>query len=668
MEQEKEECRVRLLPPEVANQIAAGEVVERPVAVIKELVENALDAGARAIEIEFRQGGRSLLMVRDDGAGMTPAEARLAVQRHATSKISKAADLLQLSSFGFRGEALPSIASVSHFRLRTRPADAPEGFELEIDGGRVVAERACGMPSGTEVRVTGLFSSVPARRKFLKSDRTEGAHIVQLSRLLAVAHPSVAFALIEDGRELFRSPSCADLAARLREVWAKGLPTPLHPVAGEEEGLRLWGLVGPPGTGRATRQELVTYVNERPVESRLLQYAVGEATAGHFPKGRHPVAFLFLELAPAAVDVNVHPAKREVRFRDEGTVRRFVLETLMGAWDELAAEKVERVRQATPAPSPVYVPPLRDRSSTPYGSTGESTGPETISRRRRDSEREGPSASAMATEKAGGLPEAPRWEPGMPVKAAEAGETWEEANAELASESNKVGGPPAGEAREKPAEGGSEKPAEERALAAERADSLPPLPWRFLGWLQGREVLFESAGGLIVFSPPAARARVAYEQASGRQGHATPQELLFPEPVELDPVGAALLREGLVTFREAGFHLEPFGRLVYRLEAAPFWVEGNPAELVRDLVANLREKGGSLSPHLWREELAKLAAQRAARGGGERSEGAISLLARQLLATAHPLTDPSGRPTFFELSQAEIRRRLGMSAPGQAEA
>jgi len=323
---------IRILDPTVANQIAAGEVVERPAAVIKELLENSLDAGATRVTIDFSRGGKALMVVEDDGKGMAPDEALLSLERHATSKIRLAADLDRIATFGFRGEALPSIASVARFTLQTRPAAAANGFEILVNGGKVIHRRDHGMAPGTRIEVANLFHPVPARLKFLKSDETEAAHIIRLVRLYAVAHAEVGFLLREDGRELFRSPGKAPLLERVREIWGKQVATELAvmPVT-ERPGLRLSGLLGRPGVSRATRQDLVTVVNGRPVDSRTMAFALTESYHTLIPKGRYPLAFIFLEMDPAWVDVNVHPAKREVRFRDEAKVRGFIIESVLGA-------------------------------------------------------------------------------------------------------------------------------------------------------------------------------------------------------------------------------------------------------------------------------------------------------------------------------------------------
>ena len=350
-------AKVRILPDRVANQIAAGEVIERPSAVVKELLENALDAGATRVSVEFAHAGRSLIRVEDNGHGMSPEDARTSLLRHATSKIADAADLDRLSTFGFRGEALPSIASVSRFALFTRESGSDSGTEIVVHAGRIVHERSCGRPVGTRIDVEHLFEPVPARRKFLKSDRTESGHIVNCVRLYALACPSASFTLIEDGREVFRSPECPTLLERVSEIYGAQAAEGLLPLDVSEAGLRLSGLIGRPGVGRATRHDLVTFVNSRPVDSRALNGALIESYRETLPQGRYPVAFVFLECRPSEVDVNVHPAKREIRFRSEAIVRGFVIRAVLSRlrdWNSAAAP-------AAPAPGASLGP----RSSLP---------------------------------------------------------------------------------------------------------------------------------------------------------------------------------------------------------------------------------------------------------------------------------------------------------------
>ena len=362
---------IRILEATVANQIAAGEVVERPAAVIKELLENSLDAEARRVTVDFSRGGKAQMIVEDDGKGMTGDEALLSLERHATSKIQVASDLDRIATFGFRGEALPSIASVARFTMQTRPASAPSGTEIAINGGKLVHRRDHGMAPGTRIEVTNLFHPVPARLKFLKSDETEAAHIVRLVRLYAIAHPEVGFLLREDGREIFRSPGNAPLLDRVREIWGRQVAEEVTIMPSfARPGMRLSGLLGKPGVSRGTRQDLVTVVNGRPVDSRTMAFALTESYHTLIPKGRYPLAFIFLEMDPAWVDVNVHPAKREVRFRDEAKVRNFLIESVLAvlrarADDGLPAATIPSVSTATPLTAPA-VPTL----SSPVSASG----------------------------------------------------------------------------------------------------------------------------------------------------------------------------------------------------------------------------------------------------------------------------------------------------------
>jgi DNA mismatch repair protein MutL len=316
--------KIRLLAEVVANRIAAGEVVERPASVVKELVENSLDAGAKKIEISVERGGRSLIRVIDDGCGMGPEDSLLALERHATSKIRDAGDLMKIQTFGFRGEALPSIASVSRFTLKTREPDAVEGTEVVIDGGKVVRAGKTGCPAGTSIEVRQLFAHVPGRRKFLRTEETEWSHIEQGVRLAALARPEVAWVLRRDGAVFWQDTARGALDERMASVFGRDWKETFLEIDTEDGGMRIHGFLGRPGVNRATRTEQILFVNSRPVQSGSLNAALLEGYHNALMRGRYPVTVLFLEMDPCGVDVNVHPAKREVRFRQDGDVRRFV--------------------------------------------------------------------------------------------------------------------------------------------------------------------------------------------------------------------------------------------------------------------------------------------------------------------------------------------------------
>jgi len=316
--------RVHLLDEIVANRIAAGEVVDRPASVLKELLDNALDAEARRIEVEIERGGKSLIRVTDDGWGMNYDDALLSLERSATSKISKAEDLLGIATMGFRGEALPSMASVSRFKLLTRERGAEVGTQIVVDGGKIRTVSEAGCPTGTQIEVRSLFLHVPARRKFLRADATEWAHLEQVFRLSALAHPGVFFQLKHDQSVIAAYPSAVTLDERVAQVFGRRWLEDTLPVESEKGGFRLRGVIGRPGVSRSSRQEHLLFVNQRPVQSPTMNYALLEGYHNTLMKGRFPVAVLFLDLPPDLVDVNVHPSKKEVRFRDDQTVRDFM--------------------------------------------------------------------------------------------------------------------------------------------------------------------------------------------------------------------------------------------------------------------------------------------------------------------------------------------------------
>jgi DNA mismatch repair protein MutL len=334
-------ARIRVLDDITANRIAAGEVVERPASVVKELLENSLDAGARRIEVDAEQGGKSLIRVTDDGHGMGRDDALLCLERHATSKIRSADDLARVATMGFRGEALPSIASVSKFRLRTREPDAVAGTEITVDGGKIKDVRDAGCAPGTSIEVRALFFHMPGRRKFLRADATEWAHIEQTVRLAALARPEVDFTLRHQGQEMLRCPAAADAAERARQVFGPAWSREVLPLDAEEEGMALRGWIGKPGVSRGSRQDHHVFVNGRAVHSSGINFAVLEGYQNALVRGRYPVLLLFLEIDPAQVDVNVHPAKREVRFRNEARLKAFISASVREVLHRLRPDPVE---------------------------------------------------------------------------------------------------------------------------------------------------------------------------------------------------------------------------------------------------------------------------------------------------------------------------------------
>lgn len=619
-------AQIRILSDNVANQIAAGEVVERPMSVIKELLENAIDAGATRIVIEFRNGGKSFMAIEDNGCGMSPDQALLALERHATSKIRETTDLDTIRSFGFRGEALPSIASVSRFVLRTRSAEAEAGAEILVEGGKYRHCREVGMPAGTRIEISGLFFNVPARLKFLKTENTEAAHITRCVRLYAVAHPEIAFTLWENGREIFRSPAGTDLRARVGAIWGRQLSEDLIPLCESEGfGMRVRGLVGKPGVSRTSRAEMVTIVNGRPVDNRTMAYSLVESFHTLIPRGRYPIAFLFLDIDPHAVDVNVHPAKREVRFRNESAVRNLIISAVLktvGSSDE----------EPDSPPVPAISPGRFSEISAPAGVSAE-TAPE-----------KSPQFSPQAKTVAPSFPAAKNIVPAqqktlsvnsVPVRVAPLRET----PSPVSSAS----------ARTVPAPGVSAVPAWKT--------------WRFIGRFDGL-ALFQVEKNLLVLNPRLALERIWYERALERfrKAERRSQILLIPEPIEFEPVLSDALLQNMETLNEAGFCIEEFGRNFFRIIEVPDWLslDADVKQCVRDLVDRIARLPAEFSRgNVAHETLAHIAASHALQGREEiKGESDLRELLSALFASSQPNVSPNGQKIFFEISRAELNRRF----------
>ena len=608
---------IRILADQVANQIAAGEVVERPVAVLKELVENSIDAGASKIEIEFRNGGKSYLRVEDDGLGMTQDQALLSLERHATSKIRKASDLNQVGTFGFRGEALPSIASVSRFVLRTRSKKGSDGTEIFVNGGKLVHCKECGMPRGTRVEVSHLFNSVPGRRKFLKTEVTEATHLVHMAKLYALSHPSITFTLLESGRTLFRSPACEVAADRVREIFGTGLSESLVPFQAEDGEFVMHGLLGKPGQSRSTRKEMIFFVNRRPVDSKTLSYAVLEAFHTFVPKGRHPLAILFLEVDPASVDVNVHPSKREIRFRNEPQVRSFILNKIL-----------EHNRfTASPSAKPVQ---------------------EAIQ-------------NGVDDDKTKALPQIdPRALELYGIK-----ETTQ-VSENLHEGSNSIKKP----SDEKQAFGGDIEPSQtvartgkeiiNRKLVGNRQE--PGAEWQFLDRSHGDLAIFSTPQGVVALHARAAYERIRFEQLEDSlrgTDACVSQSLLLAEPLELDGIDSTNLRESLPKLRKLGFLLEEFGRNFYRLEGCPHWLPPeDAANYLRDFLEVAREHGGDLRVESFIREALERQVNYSHETKASFSDAEMIKLASQLLGCRNPFVCPRGRPVYFEIPIRDFETRF----------
>ena len=686
--------RIRLLSEQVANQIAAGEVVERPASVAKELVENALDAGARHIGVEIAAGGRSLIRVTDDGCGMSKDDALLCLERHATSKIQRAEDLASVRTMGFRGEAIPSIASVSRFTLTTRERDDQTGVgtQVIIQGGRIVEVKAAGCAPGTVIEVRSLFFNLPARRKFLRAEETERAHLQHYLTLAALAYPQVGFTFTSDGRTLWQLPPVKwseeeerFVALRERLKTFLGTDVPLLPVdfraeisesfqpeaeenphdAGDgfaladappprvettETCFRLWGFIGAPGVSRSTRDDQHLFVNQRPVDNRGMSFALVEGYHTALMKGRYPVACLFLEIDPAAVDVNIHPQKREVKFREEMRVRRLVAQAVRESLLKFASatQPVTGPAQPTrPATTPSAVIPVA-RTHQPTEFHLSPTPP--------------PDPRPLQP----ALPLSLKTTPPLAVPADFPRESAVPEDSSVPSTIVETSPPvPIPSAGAAPPEN-SPITAGVQAYASPPGAPVPLLkvPLRYIGIVGRLYVLLESDRGLVLMDQHAAHERVLYEQMLNRledAGTSPSQRLLLPETVELSPRDAEFVGRNLEILVRLGVGLSEFGERTFLLDSLPPTVKAsNPRQFAVGLIDELKAAGqgvnsGRLSEHV----VAKTVCRHAVKANDTLREPEVRQLVDDLRRCAMPYTCPHGRPTLIEMNWRELEKKFG---------
>jgi DNA mismatch repair protein MutL len=613
--------RIRLLPETVASQVAAGEVVERPASVVKELVENSLDAGARNIDVSIRRGGISLVRVIDDGCGMDRDDALLSLERHATSKIRSAADLQAVETLGFRGEALPSIASVSRFRLTTREAGAIAGTEILVSGGKIEVVRDGGEAPGTQIEVRSLFYNLPARRKFLRSENTESRNIEHQIHLQAIGHPKIGFSLMRDDRIVFQLPGTATLGHRIRDLYGAELLQRLVEVDGAASPkIRISGFIGQAGLSRQNRSQQLLFVNGRAIESSLITGAVREGYHTALMKGQYPVTFLFLKLDPSAVDVNVHPAKREVRFRDPNGVREAVVRCIQQTLEHARADWQEKFRapvRSEPA-SAVSVKPAPDLSLR-----SELTAPEATHRE---------------------LPHL-----GTVVGVADPGRV---------RRSDFVGqAPPLPERRlDSAGDTPARHPQERTAKPAQQQ-------FEIIGILGKLYVLMENANGLVLVDQHAAHERVLFEELRRRmeqQGVPT-QKLLLPQTLDVPPRDADWIEHNLSVLQRMGIGIESFGPNTFKIDSLPGFLDvSDPAQFMRKVIDDLKSAGNSASAmRLGEEMIAKSVCRHAVKANDPLRYPEVEKLIRDLLDCDLPYCCPHGRPTMIQISLAELEKKFG---------
>ena len=614
--------QIRLLPETVASQVAAGEVVERPASVVKELIENSIDAGAQKIDIVIRRGGISLVRVIDDGCGMDRDDALLSLERHATSKIRSAADLQAVATLGFRGEALPSIASVSRFRLTTREAGALAGTEIVVNGGRLEIVRDGGEAPGTQVEVRSLFYNLPARRKFLRSENTESRNIEHQIHLQAISHPQVGFSLLRDDRVSFQLPAAATLGDRVRDLYGADLLERLVPVNGTASPkIRISGFIGQAGVSRQTRTQQLLFVNGRAIDSNLITAAIREGYHTALMKGQYPVTFLFLELDPAVVDVNVHPAKREVRFRDTTAVREAIVRCIQSTLEGGRAAWQEKFRAplSSPSVSPETGPDLRLRPevSAPV-----------------ESHRELPY-------------------PGLTM-----------INRVIAGATASSGAPDSeivGQAPRLPASP-VDSVSDPHALQRQSSKAVPQ-QFQIIGVLNKLYVLMENADGLVLVDQHAAHERILFEELRRRmeeQGVPT-QKLLLPATFDVPPRDADWIERNLSVLQRMGIGIESFGPGTFKIDSVPSFLNvSDPAQFMRKVMDDLNSASNSASAmRLGEEMIAKTVCRHAVKANDPLRYPEVEKLIRDLLDCDLPYCCPHGRPTMIQISLAELEKKFG---------
>jgi DNA mismatch repair protein MutL len=680
--------RIHVLSETVANKIAAGEVVERPASVVKELLENALDAGATRIKINIEAGGKKLIQITDNGCGMVRDDAMLAFERHATSKLKDAEDLLKVSTLGFRGEALPSIASVSRLRLETRAAENPEGTILEINGGKIARVEAAGLPEGTSITVRDLFFNTPARKKFLKSEPTELSHIASLVTHYALAHPEKHFELHSTANAMLVAPPVAGYSERVYQVFGKETLDQLIPVAarqklahiglpqpppwrrkeeienGEETALpdpgemRLHGFVSKPEIQKLNRNSIYVFVNGRLIRDRLIQHALTEAYRNIIPPSVFPVVLLFLEMPPAEVDVNVHPSKTEVRFRQSSILRDFVRDTVRAA-----------LMKARPAPQ--FTTEIHAHATA---SSGLTPGAMDFA----------PSPDPLATDVYGAG--TPVRQPLAPTGFSLQAPTIPPVTARLQfEESHMWGQPPSAVQGVHLIEANAAIPVarglHQTSLRDNYPDSIPDngcapaldageqdenstldslSTLRPLGQIRNSFILAVNQDGLWIVDQHVAHERVLFERILKQRAaqKIESQRLLMPIVLELSPAQQAIFAEIADELHHNGFEAEPFGARSVAVKVAPAGIDAAAVEkMLHELLDQISREEQSLNLEKIRARIAaSIACHAAIKVNMPLEQNKMDWLLAELAKTDHPMSCPHGRPVVLRYSVKDIQK------------
>ena len=669
---------IRILSDQVANQIAAGEVVERPASVVKELLENSLDAGAQRIRIDVDAGGRKLIRITDDGSGMVRDDALLAFERHATSKIHSSDDLLALATLGFRGEALPSIASVARVHLTTRSAEEAVGTEMEIAGGKILRVADCGIPAGTTLEVRDLFFNTPARKKFLKSEQTELSHIAALVTHYALANPSKHFELHSATHALVEAPAVQQVSERIFQIFGRDVLDQLLPVAAETNfehagipepppwkrgadwepqapgPLRLRGFVSRPQLQKLNRNSMYVFVNQRLIRDRLILHALTEAYRNVIPPTSFPVILLFLEMPPQEVDVNVHPAKTEVRFRQQGFVHDFVRDAVRNSISKTrpAASFLTALSDHA-AMTPALVPDLSPLPGAPEPAKGSTGGPGSAETRVSEARPGVPGSGVPGSIDSGTVsPEAAAFQDSDPPPAVEDAEQFELQPPTISPSAQSL-------------------PflaidvAVALAQATAGADTAPPslhglASLRPLGQLEESFILAVNEEGLWIIDQHVAHERVLFEKIVRDRDveQVQRQRLLMPVLIDLKPEQMPLFATIAAELERNGFEAEPFGPRTLAVKATPVGLVGRELErtLVEVLEQTEREQQAQNLDTLRLRIAASIACHAAIKIHMPLEMGKMEWLLAELAKTEHPTSCPHGRPIVLRYSLKEIQR------------
>lgn len=631
-------AKIQQLSQHVANLIAAGEVVERPASVVKELLENAVDAGATKITVEIRDGGMTFLRVTDNGCGMSPEDARTAFLRHATSKLRTAEDLAAISTMGFRGEALAAIASVSRIDLLTKTSEVVLGTSLSLEAGVITEESEAGCPDGTTIIVRDLFFNTPARMKFMKSDTVEGSRVAAAVQLQALAHPEVAIQFLRDGKQILTTPGTGDLEAAVYCVYGRESGK-MVPVDSKWEGYHLTGYVCKPTDSRPSRSMQTFFVNDRPVKSRLLIAALEEAYRNRIMGGKFPSCVLHLHLPASAVDVNVHPAKTEVKFLNEKAVFDCIHYGVLGALNKTPDRpQVQFKPNVTPtaAPAPTAkVEPAAPKKTT-QGSFFRTMGPEEFK-------------NFTAA-----IKDPPQ--PSRLTAAAVAAAVERDTAVTIHAPKAPIPVPPAPEPAPK-AEPLPQPEPEQQALPMPEQ-----LPWRVVGELYNSYILVEQGEEAFLIDKHAAHERILFDKLKENQEAITGQYLLKPVTVRLSPEYCGALISNLPMLQALGFDLEEFGDNTVLLRQVPMDLSTDgAAEAVEELAANLLAGRQQDAQSIRDEILHTVACKAAIKAGWHTDPAELEVLVRQVMEREDLKYCPHGRPICITLSKKQLEKQFKRS-------